>query len=157
MSFGEYLYVGGFIQKTTLGPLSYTQNKQTSDNMWFNPQKLWKTTLEGSKRHHNEAWAETPPQWAGWPIREATQPSGGPLALYRLVLLPTIYTVDSKAVLGRFIQRWSREVTRIDDMVEWDREWGKSLKEVLAFRCSLYGLYLGGSKFYLSLPLRFLW
>jgi hypothetical protein len=41
----------------------------------------------------------------------------GPLTLRRLVLLPTIYIVDSKAVLGRLIQRWSRELTRIDDVV----------------------------------------
>jgi hypothetical protein len=60
MSFGEYLYVGGFIQKTDLGPLSCTPNKQTDDNKWLYPQKLWKTTLEGSKRHHDEVWAETP-------------------------------------------------------------------------------------------------
>jgi hypothetical protein len=33
MSFGEYLYAGGFIQKKiALGPLSYTPNKQTGDN-----------------------------------------------------------------------------------------------------------------------------
>ena len=31
------------------------------------------------------------------------------------------------------------------------------MEEVSAYRCSLYGLYLGGSNFYLSLPLRFLW
>jgi hypothetical protein len=41
----------------------------------------------------------------------------GPLALHCLILLPMIYTIDSKVVLGRFIQRWSREVTRIDDVV----------------------------------------
>ena len=28
-----------------------------------------------------------------------------------------IYTIDFKAVLGRFIQRWSRELTWIDDVV----------------------------------------
>jgi hypothetical protein len=31
MSFGEYLYAGGFIQKIALGSLSYTPNKQTGD------------------------------------------------------------------------------------------------------------------------------
>jgi hypothetical protein len=31
MSSTEYLYVGGFIQKTALGPLSYTPNKQTDN------------------------------------------------------------------------------------------------------------------------------
>jgi hypothetical protein len=60
-SFGEYLYAKGFIHKTALGPLSYTPNKQTDDNKWFYSRKLWKITPEGSKRHHNEAWAETPP------------------------------------------------------------------------------------------------
>jgi hypothetical protein len=40
----------------------------------------------------------------------------GPLTIRRLVLLSTIYSVDSKAVLGRFIQRWSREMTQIYDV-----------------------------------------
>ena len=31
-------------------------------------------------------------------------------------LLPMIYTIDFKAILGQFIQRWSRELTRIDDV-----------------------------------------
>ena len=34
-----------------------------------------------------------------------------------LILLPTIYILDVKAVLGWFIQRWSGELMRIDDMV----------------------------------------
>jgi hypothetical protein len=37
---------------------------------------------------------------------------GGPLAHRHLILLPTIYTVDSKAVLRWFIQQWLREVTQ---------------------------------------------
>ena len=41
---------------------------------------------------------------------------GRPIALRRRVLLPTIYTVDSKVVLGRFIQRWLGEMTWIDDV-----------------------------------------
>jgi hypothetical protein len=41
---------------------------------------------------------------------------GGGIALRRLVHLGTIYTVDSKVVLGRLIQRWSRELTRINDV-----------------------------------------
>ena len=40
---------------------------------------------------------------------------GWPITLYHRILLPTIYTVDSKAVLGQFIQQWSGELTRIDD------------------------------------------
>jgi hypothetical protein len=40
----------------------------------------------------------------------------GPLTLRRLVLLPMIYFVDFKTVLGRFIQWWSREMTQIDDV-----------------------------------------
>jgi hypothetical protein len=32
MSFCEYLYAGGFIQKTALGPLSYTPNKPPNGN-----------------------------------------------------------------------------------------------------------------------------
>jgi hypothetical protein len=47
------------------------------------------------------------------------RPSGlarSPLALRRLVLLPTIYFIDFKVVLGRFIRRWSWEVMWIDDV-----------------------------------------
>jgi hypothetical protein len=53
-------------------------------------------------------------------MSKAAQPSWSPLILHNLVLLPTIYFVDFKAVLSRFIQRWSREVTRIDDVaIPW--------------------------------------
>ena len=40
-----------------------------------------------------------------------------PLALRLFVLLHTIYTIDFNDVLGWFIQRWSRELTWIDDVV----------------------------------------
>ena len=39
-----------------------------------------------------------------------------PFALPHPGLLPDIYTVDFKVVLGRFIQRWLTELTQIDDM-----------------------------------------
>jgi len=42
---------------------------------------------------------------------------GWPITSHHLVLLPTIYTVDSKAVLDRFIQWWLGELMRIDDVV----------------------------------------
>ena len=42
--------------------------------------------------------------------------SRSPLALRRLVLLSMIYTIDFKAVLGRFIQRWLGEMMWIDDV-----------------------------------------
>jgi hypothetical protein len=32
MSFGEYLYAEGFIQKIAPEPMSYTPNKKTDDN-----------------------------------------------------------------------------------------------------------------------------
>jgi hypothetical protein len=44
MSFGEYVNARGFIQKIAQGPLSYTLNKQTDDNKWFNLRKLQKAT-----------------------------------------------------------------------------------------------------------------
>jgi hypothetical protein len=47
---------------------------------------------------------------------EDSQPAWSPLTLNHFVLLPMIYFVDFKAVLDRFIQRWSREMTQIDDM-----------------------------------------
>jgi hypothetical protein len=47
ISFGEYLYAGGFIQKTTSGPPSYTPNKKTDINKWFNSWKLQKITQDG--------------------------------------------------------------------------------------------------------------
>jgi hypothetical protein len=96
--------------------MSYTPNKQTGDNKWFNPRKLRTTILEGSRRHHIEA--RGPKVHHSGPADPLGRPPVlvlGPLILRRLLLL-TIYTVDFKAVLGRFIQRWLREVTRIDDV-----------------------------------------
>jgi hypothetical protein len=65
------------------------------------------TTKRGPRLHHSG------------PVGPWGRPPGlaqSPLALRHLVLLPTIYFIDFKATLDRFIQRWSREVTRIDDM-----------------------------------------
>jgi hypothetical protein len=73
-------------------------------------------TQDGAQALPTEGGAHLAPWWASWPNREAACLSGGPLALRRLVLLPTIYTVDFKTVLGRLIQRWSKELTRIDDV-----------------------------------------
>ena len=41
---------------------------------------------------------------------------GLPITLHHRILLPTIYTIDFMAVLGRFIQRWLGEMTWIDDV-----------------------------------------
>ena len=51
-----------------------------------------------------------------WHYSGPLGPWGWPITLYHHVLLPTIYIVDSKAVLGRFIQRWLGEMTWIDDV-----------------------------------------
>jgi hypothetical protein len=115
-SFGEYLYAGGFIQKTALGPLSYTPNKQTDGNKWFNLRKLRNTTLESSRRHYTKPWANWAHSGLAGPLGRPPGPVRGPLTLHRLVLLPMIYTINSKAVLDQFIQRWSREVMWIDDV-----------------------------------------
>ena len=50
------------------------------------------------------------------PLGRPLGPWGWPIALCLYVLLPKIYTIDSKIVLGRFIQRWSGEMTRIYDV-----------------------------------------
>jgi hypothetical protein len=50
------------------------------------------------------------------PLGRPLSPVGGPLALCHLVLLPMIYTIDSKVVLGQLIQWWSRDLTRIDEV-----------------------------------------
>ena len=60
ISFGEYVNAGGFIQKTTLGPLSYTPNKQTDDNKWFNSWKLQKSTQDGAQDPPPEGEAHLP-------------------------------------------------------------------------------------------------
>ena len=103
-------------RKQLLGPLSYTSNKQTDDKKWFNPWKLWKITLEGSRRHHAEAWTNDHESGlASLSHRPAGLPHS-PLALRCLVCVSKIYIVDFKAVIGQFIQRWSRELTWIDDV-----------------------------------------
>jgi hypothetical protein len=47
MSFGDLYNVGGFIQKTALGPLSYSPNKQTDIRKRFDPHPEHQKTLEG--------------------------------------------------------------------------------------------------------------
>jgi len=70
---------------------------------------------EPKPRHQKEepTWHYSGPPG---PLGRLLGPWGWPITSCHLVLLPMIYTVDSKAVLGRFIQRWSGELTRIDDM-----------------------------------------
>jgi hypothetical protein len=64
-SFGEYMNAGGFIQKTALGPLSYTPNKQTDDNKWFNSRKLQKATQDEVQDPPHEGEAHLPKWQAG--------------------------------------------------------------------------------------------
>ena len=66
-SFGKYLYAEEFIQKTVPGPLSYTPNKQTDDNKWFNSWKLQKATQDGAKDPPLEGKAQPPWKWANRP------------------------------------------------------------------------------------------
>ena len=81
-------------RKQLLRPLSYTPNKQTDDNKCINPRELRKTTLEGSRRHHAEAWAKLPQKWASQPKPQAGQPALDPFALRRLVSVSKIYTIN---------------------------------------------------------------
>jgi hypothetical protein len=111
MSFGEYVNVGRFIQKAS----------KVDPIVIFNHVHLWrkqlKKILEDTRRRTTEAWAKRPQMWAARP--RAPRSAGllqSPLALYHLVCISKIYTVDFKAVISRFIQRWSRELMRIDDV-----------------------------------------
>jgi hypothetical protein len=115
-SYGKYLYAGEFIQKTASGPLSYTPNKPTNDNKWFNSRKLQKATKDRVQEPPHEGEAHLPKWWVSHPNGEATRATLEPVALHRLVCVSNIYTVNFKMVLSRFIQRWSRELTWIDDV-----------------------------------------
>jgi hypothetical protein len=66
---------------------------------------------KGRPTYHSSRLAG-PATVAGRPV----VPLWRPLALRRLIHLPKIWTLDFKAILGRFIQQWSRELTRIDDV-----------------------------------------
>jgi len=79
ISFGEYVNAGGFIQKTTLGPLSYTPNKQTNDNKWFNSQKLQKATQDRVQDPPHEVEAHLSKWQAGQSSGEASQPTLEPI------------------------------------------------------------------------------
>jgi hypothetical protein len=86
----------------------------TSDSICENYERqlqkvLEDTTTKHGPRLHRSGMADPLGRLPGLPR--------SPLTLRHLVLLSTIYFVDFKAVLGWFIQRWSREVTRINDMV----------------------------------------
>ena len=79
ISFGEYLYAGEFIQKIAPGPLSYTSNKPTNDNKWFNSQKLQKATQDGVQEPPHEGEAHLPKWWSDRPSWEAAQPTLEPI------------------------------------------------------------------------------
>jgi hypothetical protein len=50
MSFGDLYNARGFIQKTALGPLSYSLNKQTDIRKRFDPHPQHQKTLEDTRR-----------------------------------------------------------------------------------------------------------
>ena len=85
----------------------------TSDSTRKNCKRQLKTE---SRTHHTKG---RPTCKSGRPASQVGR-LAGPLqslfALHRLVCISKIYTVNFKAVLSRFIQQWSRELTRIDDM-----------------------------------------
>ena len=101
---------GGFIRKIaprTTVIHSKQANRQQQVILPVAPIKVdprWSPSLATRRR--------SPPRTIGRP----PSPWGWPITLCHHVLLPTVYTIDSKVVLGRFIQRWSGELTRIDDV-----------------------------------------
>ena len=117
MSFGKYLYAGGFIQKNssrdhchtlqTSKPTTTCDSTRETYERWFKMKPKPRHQKEEPTRHYTGSPG---------PLGRPPSPWGWPITLRHRVLLPTIYTVDSKVVFGRFIQRWSRELMRIDDM-----------------------------------------
>ena len=93
MSFGEYVTTGGFNQKTGKEDLFIKENYGIPSH------KQLGKHLEDTRRQYTKAGPR------GGPTYRPPGPLGPPIIFRRLVLLPTIYTVDFKAVLGRFIQR----------------------------------------------------
>jgi hypothetical protein len=50
MSFGDSYIAGGFTQKTALGPLSYSPNKQSDIRKRFDLHPQYQKTLEDTRR-----------------------------------------------------------------------------------------------------------
>jgi hypothetical protein len=59
MSFGEFVFSVGFIQKTT------KENLVIKGNNRISPRNQSGKTLEHSRRQTTEAWAKWPRKWAG--------------------------------------------------------------------------------------------
>jgi hypothetical protein len=90
-----------------------TSKPTTSDSSCENYERqLYKVLEDTTPKHGPKAHHSRP---VG-PLRRPPGLAQSSFTLRRLVLLPTIYTVDSKVVWGQFIQWWSREVMQIDDV-----------------------------------------
>ena len=96
MSFRESMFSAGFIQKITKEDLIVKENYEIPPRHRCG-KDLEDTTLKLGPKGHNSGLASPLGRPRGLPQ--------SPLALCRLVCIPTIYTIDLKAVLGRFIQR----------------------------------------------------
>ena len=85
----------------------------TSDSTRENCKRQLKTE---SRIHHTKG---RPTCQSGRPsglVGRPASPLQSPFALRRLVCISKIYTVNFKAILSRFIQRWLRELTQINDV-----------------------------------------
>jgi len=100
-------------------PRDHCYTLQTSQPMTTNDstREHYKRKLKTESRNHHTKGR--PSCQSGGLVGPVGRPPGSlrsPFALHRLVCVSKIYTVNFKAVLSRFFQRWSREMTRINDM-----------------------------------------
>jgi hypothetical protein len=106
MSFGEYLYVGGFMQKKNSLRTTVIYSKQANSRQQVI--QLMKTLKDNSRRLQKTP-RRSMCQLGTIVGRWAHSPSAASYSFLRST--PLILTV-----LGQFIQWWSREVTQINDV-----------------------------------------
>ena len=107
MSFGKYMYVGGFIQKIALRTTIIHSKQANRRQQVIQPTKIEKDNSKRFQKTPHRSLGLTATK-VGWPTEPKGRPASlprSPLALCCLVLIPQIYTADFKVVLGRFIQR----------------------------------------------------
>ena len=93
--------------------LQTSQPMTTSDSTREN--YTWQLKTE-SKNHHMKGRPTCQSGGPPGPVGRPPGPLRSPFTLHRLVCVFKIYTVNFKMVLSQFIQWWSRELTRINDV-----------------------------------------
>jgi hypothetical protein len=99
MSFDDLYNTRGFIQKTALGPLSYSPNKQTDVRKRFDLHPQHQKTLEDTRRRPFEGGAHLALSQVSQPTPRSADPGGSHLSASFASRFPTAIEVQSMSLL----------------------------------------------------------